>query len=99
MKAIIRKGSDYNNLSVKPRIVLHLNFSIEEAEQYFATMQQDISDLIDNFKEQFKKRYSYCSEENVRTFKQNTKFNKDFLLSDFVFERELTPEECWQAFK
>lgn len=51
MEAIIRKDSDCESFAVKPRIVLHLNFSIEEAEQYFATMQQDISDLIDNFKE------------------------------------------------
>ena len=29
MEAIIRKDSDCDNLSVKPRIVLHLNFSIE----------------------------------------------------------------------
>ena len=35
MEAIIRKDSDCDNLSVKPRIVLHLNFSIEDAEQYF----------------------------------------------------------------
>ena len=87
MEAIIRKDSDCDNLLIKPRIVLHLNFSIEEAEQYFATMQQDISDLIDNFKEQYKKRYVYCSEEDVRRFKQDTKFNKDFLLSDFAFVR------------
>ena len=53
----------------------------------FAIMQQDISDLIDNFKEQYKKRYGYCSEEDVRRFKQDTKFNKDFLLSDFAFVR------------
>ncbi len=86
MEAIIRKDY-YETFSVEPRIVLHLNFSIEEAEQYFATIQQDISDLIDNFKEQYKKRYFYCSEEDVRKFKQNTKFNKDFLLSDFVFEK------------
>lgn len=85
MEAIIRK--DYDIFSVKPRIVLHLNFSIEEAEQYFATMQQDISDLIDNFKEQYKKRYFCCSEEDVRKFKQDTKFSKDFLLSDLIFEK------------
>lgn len=87
MEAIIRKDSDCDNFLVKPRIVLHLNFSIEEAEQYFATMQQDISDLIDDFKKQYKKRYFYCSEEDVRKFKQDTKFNKDFLLSDFTFVR------------
>lgn len=87
MEAIIRKDSDCESFAVKPRIVLHLNFSIEEAEQYFAIMQQDISDLIDNFKEQYKKRYAYCSEEDVRKFKQDTKFNKDFLLSDFAFVR------------
>lgn len=86
MEAIIRRDY-YETFSVKSRIVLHLNFSIEEAEQYFATMQQDISDLIDNFKKQYNKRYIYCSEEDVRKFKQNTKLNKDFLLSNFVFEK------------
>lgn len=87
MEAIIKEDSNCDNLLVKPRIVLHLNFSIEEAEEYFATMQQDISDLIDNFKKQYKKRYFYCSEEVVRRFKQDTKFNKDFVLSDFAFVR------------
>lgn len=89
MEAIIRKNYDCESFLVQPKIVLHLNFSIEEAEQYFATMQQDISDLIDNFKKQYKKRYLYCSEEDVRKFKQNEKFSKDFLLSDFVFEKEI----------
>ena len=92
MKAILRENSDCESFLTKPRIVLHLNFSIKEAEQYFATMQQDISDLVDNFKEQYKKRYAYCSEEDVSKFKQNTMFDKDFLLSDLLIEKGVNYE-------
>ncbi len=77
---------DIKNIS--RNITLHLEISLSEAEYYFATMQQNISDLVADYKKKYKKLHGYCSESDIERFKQGYILNKEFELSDFCVVRE-----------
>ena len=68
---------------IKPDICMNMEFSLCEAEFYFSNIQKEISNCIDKFKKEQKKRFGYCSEDDIKRFTETCIYNKKIKLSDF----------------
>lgn len=89
----MKAGVKIDHSKIRKNITLHLEISLSEAEYYFVTMQQNISDLTVDYKKKYEKLHGYCSESDIESFKKVFMLHKKFELSDFCIERETSEKD------
>lgn len=81
MKVVIEINEN-ELLFIKPDVCMNMEFSLYEAEFYFSNIQKEIFNCIDKFKKEQKKRFGYCSEDDIKRFTETCMINKKIKLSD-----------------
>ncbi len=68
---------------VKPEISILMEFSLEEAEYYFSNIEKEIFNSVNYFKKKTKERFGFCSDDDIKRFKQDSIITKQIKITNF----------------
>lgn len=68
---------------LKPEISMSMEFSLEEAEYYFSNIEKEIFNSVNNFKKKTKERFGFCSDDDIKRFKQHSIITKQIRITNF----------------
>lgn len=72
-----------DNIFIKPEISMSMEFSLEEAEYYFSNIEKEIFNSVNNFKKKTKERFGFCSDDDIKRFKQQSIITKQIKITNF----------------
>lgn len=72
-----------SGIFTKPEITMLMEFPLEEAEYYFSNIEKEIFNSVNNFKKKTKDRFGFCSNDDIKRFKQNSIITKQIKITNF----------------